>query len=224
MGIFSRNKVAPSREKSRKKRAEICSTFFSREVASIKEGIRKDLASNEEGVSEFADRKVKAWEVLDNYLVKFMTQWDAEHLIGTPVLSRWEYFADVAHYSRFKIGREIPEKIKVEEILDQIRYLNQVTKNGGLVTMPGTSLEKSRGYRGYLAANSFSGTLGWDWTNSTKNEQTFTDNQLSLLVGDFMTEVFDRYGFTNESAFSGVFAAALLNEWDSSSDRSELKG
>jgi hypothetical protein len=88
--------------------------------------------------------------------------------------------------------------------------------------MPGITVEKSKGYRGYLAANSFSGTLGWDWMNSTENEQKFTDNQLALLVGDFMTEVFDRYGFTSESGFSGIFAAAILNGWDSSLDRANL--
>jgi len=224
MGIFSRSKVSPSREKSFKKRAEIASTLFHKEVLSIQEGIKEDLESNEEGVPEFAIRKVNAWKVLDAYLDNFLTQWDQDYLPGTPVLTKWEYFADVVHYSKFNLVREIPQKIKVEEIIEQVRYLNQVTKNGGLVTMPGTNLEKSRRYRGYLAANSFSGTLGWDWMNSTQNDRNFADNQLALLVGDFMTSVFDRYGFTSEAGFSGVFATALLNNWDSSSDRSELKG
>jgi hypothetical protein len=49
-----------------------------------------------------------------------------------------------------------------------------------------------------------------------------SDNQLALLVGDFITEVFDRYGFTSEFGFSGVFEAAILNGWDSSSDRANL--
>lgn len=222
MGIFSKNKVAPSREKSLKKRAEVCSTFFNKEVVDIQESIKKDLGSDEEGVPEFTLRKVKAWNVLDDFLIKFMTQWDQDYLIGTPVLSRWEYFADIVHSSRFNLIREVPEKIKVEEIIQQVRYLNQVAKNGGLETMPGITVEKSKGYRGYLAANSFSGTLGWDWMNSTENEQKFTDNQLALLVGDFMTEVFDRYGFNSESGFSGIFAAAILNGWDSSLDRANL--
>jgi hypothetical protein len=222
MGIFSKNKVAPSREKSLKKRAEICSTFFNKEVVNIQESIKKDLASEEEGVPEFTLRKVKAWNVLDDFVIKFMTQWDQDYLIGTPVLPRWEYFADIVHYSKFNLMREVPEKIKVEEIIEQVRYLNQVAKNGGLITMPGTTVEESKRYRGYLAANSFSGTLGWDWMNSTENEQKFTDNQLALLVGDFMTEVFDRYGFNSESGFSGIFAAAILNGWDSSLDRANL--
>lgn len=224
MGIFSKNKVAPSREKPFKKRAEICSAFFYKEYLNIQESIKDDLASNEEGVPEFATRKVTAWKVLDVYLNGFLTQWDQDYLPGAPVLPRWEYFADVVHYSKFNLVREIPKKIKVEEIIDQVKYLNQVTKNGGLVMMPGTNLEESRRYRGYLAANSFSGNLGWDWMNSTQNDRNFVDNQLALLVGDFMTSVFDRYGLTSESGFSGVFAAALLNNWDSSSDRSELKG
>ena len=224
MGIFSKDKVAPGREKPFKKRAEICSTFFHKEYLNIQESNKEDLASNEEGVPEFATRKINAWKVLDVYLNGFLAQWDQEYLPGSPVLHKWEYFADVVHYSKFNLVREIPQKIKVEEIIEQVRYLNQVTKNGGLVTMPGTTLEKSRRYRGYLAANSFSGTLGWDWMNSTQNDRNFVDNQLALLVGDFMTSVFDRYGLTSESGFSGVFAAALLNNWDSSSDRSELKG
>lgn len=223
MGIFSRSKASPSREKSFKKRAEIASTFFHKEVLSIQEGIKEDLESNEVGVPEFATRKVNAWKVLDAYLDNFLTQWDQDYSPGTPVLTKWEYFADVVHYSKFNLVRDIPQKIKVEEIIEQVRYLNQVTKNGGLVTMPGTNLEKSRRYRGYLAANSFSGTLGWDWMNSTRNDRNFADNQLALLVGDFMTSVFDRYGFTSETGFSGVFATALLNNWDSSSDRGELK-
>jgi hypothetical protein len=224
MGIFSKNSVSPSREKSFKKRGEISSTFFYNEVLYIQEGIKEDLESNEEGVPEFAIRKVNAWKVLDAYLDNFLTQWDQDYLPGTPVLTKWEYFADVVHYSKFNLVREIPQKIKVEEIIEQVRYLNQVTKNGGLVTMPGTNLEKSRRYRGYLAANSFSGTLGWDWMNSTQNDRNFVDNQLALVVGDFMTSVFDRYGFTNETGFSGVFATTLLNSWDSSSDRSALNG
>jgi hypothetical protein len=223
MGIFSKNKVAPSRERSLKKRADICSTFFNKEVVNIQESIKEDLASNEEEISEFAARKVKAWAVLDRYIIKFMTQWDRDYLTGTPVLPKWEYFADVVHYSKFNLAREIPEKIKVEEIIEQVRYLNHVTKNGGLVTMPGTNLEKSRRYRGYLAANSFSGNLGWDWMNSTANERNFADNQLALLIGDFMTEVFDRYGFNSESGFSGIFAAAILNGWDTSLDRIGLE-
>ena len=222
MGIFSKNKVAPSREKPFKKRAEICSAFFHKEFLNIQESIKEDLASNEEGVPEFALRKVNAWKVLNVYLNEFLTQWDQDYLPGAPVLPKWEYVADVVHYSKFNLVREIPQKIKVEEIIEQVRYLNQVTKNGGLVTMPGTNLEKSRRYRGYLAANSFSGTLGWDWMNSTENERNFTDNQLALLVGDFMTEVFDRNGFTSDSGFSGVFAAAILNGWDSSLDRANL--
>lgn len=224
MGIFSKNNVSPSRKKSLKKRAEICSTFFHQEVLTIQESIKGDLASNEEGVPEFAIRKVNAWKVLALYLDKFLTRWDQDYSPGTPVLLTWGYFADVVHYSRFNLVGEIPQKIKVEEIIEQVRYLNQVTKNGGLVTMPGTNLEKSRRYRGYLAANSFSGILGWDWTNSTKSDRNFVDNQLALLVGDCMTAVFDRYGFTNESGFSGLFSAALLNDWDTSSDRSELNG
>jgi hypothetical protein len=222
MGVFSKNKVAPSRQRSLKKRAGICSSFFNKEVINIQEGIKKDLASNEERVPEFTLRKVKAWNALDNYLINFMTQWDQDYLIGTPVLSKWEYFSDTVYYAKFNLACEVPEKMKLEEIIEQVRYLNQVTKNGGLVMMPGTNLEKSRRYRGYLAANSFSGSFGWDWMNSTENEQNFTDNQLALLVGDFMTEVFDRYGFTSESGFSGAFAAAILNGWDSSLDRATL--
>lgn len=224
MSIFSKNKVSPSREKSLKKRAEICSAFFCKEVLSIQESIKEDLASNEEGVSEFANRKVNAWKVLDVYVDKFLTGWDPDYQPGTPVILKWEYFADVVHYSKFNLVREIHKKITVEEIVEQVRYLNQVTKNGGLVTMPGTNLEKSKRYRGYLAANSFSGTLGWDWMNATRDDRSFVDNQLALLVGDFMTAVFDRHGFTSESGFSGIFAAALLNDWDASSDRSELNG
>ncbi len=222
MGLFSKNKISPSREKSLKKRAEICRTFFYNEFLTIQERTKEDLASNEEGVPQFATRKVDAWRVLDVYLNKFLTQWDQDYLPGTPALLKWEYFADVVHYSKFNLGREIPEKIKVEEIIEQVRYLNQITKNGGLVMMPGANLVKSRRYRGYLAANHFSGTLGWDWMNSTESDRNFLDNQLVLLVGDFMTAVFDRYGFTSESGFSGVFASALLNDWDASVVRNEL--
>lgn len=222
MGIFSRNEVSPSREKSRKKRAEICSTYFNKEIFRIQQSINDDLISNELEVSEFAKRKVNALQTIVNHTVKIMTQWDQKYVSGSPVLTKWEYFADVVHYSKFNFATDTSEKIKVEEIIDQVRYLNQITQNGGLVTMPDTNLVNSKRYRGYLAANSFSGSLGWDWMNHTENERNFIDNQLALLIGDFMTEIFDKYGLNNETGFSGVFSTALLNSWNTSTARSEL--
>ena len=222
MGIFSRNEVSPSREKSRKKRAEICSTYFNREILRIQQSINDDLMNNELEVSEFAKRKVSALEAIGNHTVKFMTQWDQEYVSGYPVLTKWEYFADVVHYSKRIFVTDTSEKIEVEEIIDQVRNLNEITKNGGLVTMPDANLVNSKRYRGYLSANSFSGRLGWDWMNHTENEKNFVDNQLALLIGDFMTEIFDKFGLNNETGFSGVFSAALLNSWNTSTARSEL--
>ena len=222
MGIFSRNEVSPSREKSRKKRAEICSTYFNGEILRIQQSINNDLMNNELEVSEFAKRKVSALEAIGNHTVKFMTQWDQEYVSGYPVLTKWEYFADVVHYSKRNFITDTSEKIEVEEIIDQVRNLNEITKNGGLVTMPDANLVNSKRYRGYLSANSFSERLGWDWMNHTENEKNFVDNQLALLIGDFMTEIFDKFGLNNETGFSGVFSAALLNSWNTSSARSEL--
>ena len=65
--------------------------------------------------------------------------------------------------------------------------------------------------------------MGWDWMNSTENERNFVDNELAALVGDYMTEVFDIWGLESESGFSGIFAAAVLNGWNSSPERGSLK-
>ena len=224
MGIFSRNNTKPSREKSRKKRAEICSTFFTKEYFSIKNEIQEDLQVSEADVVEFANRKVDAWKVLDEFITKFMIQWDENYAPNGSVIRNWEFYADVVHYSRFNLGAEVSKKITVEEILEHIGYLHQATKQGALVMMPGSNLEKSKRYRGMLSSNSFSGKMGWDWENSTANERNFVDHELAALVGDFMTDVFDNYGLKSESAFSGLFAAAILNSWDSSLERSKLRG
>ena len=223
MGIFSRSNEKPSREKSRKKRAEVCSTFFNKELLSIKKQIQQDLEDIDSNVAQFANRRFMAWTVLEEFLTKFLTQWDDQYIPNGSVFLHWEFYSDVVHYSRFNLMSEDLGKIKVEEILDQIGYLHQSTRQGALVTMPGATLDSSRRYRGYLSANSFSGTMGWDWMNSTENERNFVDNELAALVGDYMTEVFDIWGLKSESGFSGLFAAAVLNGWNVSPERGSLK-
>ena len=67
-------------------------------------------------------------------------------------------------------------KVPVEEILEQVRYLNESVRAGRLMNWPGVSLEKSQGYRGYISANLFSGKMGWDWKNWTESDLAIADH------------------------------------------------
>ena len=224
MGIFSRWNVKPSPEEERKRKAEICCAFFDREYRSTQEKIQELLKENDVKGVKFAKRRVSAWNVLDEFLTKFLIQWDKNYGPAGSVLSNWEFYADVLYYSGYYPISNVIIKIRVEEILDNVQWQHNYAKNGGfLLMMPDTTLESSRRYRGMLSANSFSTTMGWDWSNSNESERNFIDNELATLVGDSMTAIFDMYGLNNESAVAGSFAAAVLNYWDSCAERQQLK-
>ena len=224
MGIFFRRNVKQGLEEERKRKAEICCAFFDREYRSIQEEIQELLKENEVKGVKFAKRRVSAWNVLDEFLTKFLIQWDKNYGPAGSAFSNWEFYADVLYYSGYFPMLDVTIKIRVEEILEHVQWQHYYAKNGGLLLMmPGATLESSRRYRGMISANSFSTTMGWDWSNSNESERNFVDNELATLVGDFMTSIFDTYGLNNESAFAGRFAAVVLNYWDSCAERQQLK-
>lgn len=100
--------------------------------------------------------------------------------------------------------------------------MNETARTGRLVTMPGATVESSRGYRGLLHANAICQKMGWDWKSSEKSQRDRADHALALLVGDLMALIFDKYGLDSEVGFAGQFGSALLNLWNTSKERAEL--
>ena len=222
MGIFSKSNQKPSRDKSIKKRARVFAESFSANIHRINLEIGQELSDANPEVSEFAQRKHRVFSLIEIYLGSFLTQWDDEPRGFYEVYENWESYAEVVHNLRFSRFQNETIKLPVEEILEQVRYLNQSVKVGALVTMPGATIEQSRGYRGMISANLFSGILGWDWKNWSDNNLNIADHLVAELVTDSVTEIFDRYQMSSESGFAALFASFLLADWDSSEQRQEL--
>ena len=101
--------------------------------------------------------------------------------------------------------------------------MNETAHAGRLVTMPGATVESSRGYRGLLHANAICKKMGWDWGSMEKSEREYADHVLALVVGDLMAFIFDTHGLDSEVGFAGQFSSALLNLWNVSKEREELQ-
>ena len=222
MGIFSKGNQKPSRDKSIKRRAQVCAGSFSSNMFQTLTEVLQDLTDADPEISEFAQRQKKILSSIEVYFAQYLTQWDEPAEVVHQVFENWEYYADVVHYSKFSTFGSKKSKLSVDEILDQVRYLHQSVKAGNLMMMPGASLETSKGYRGYLSANIFSESMGWDWKNWSESDLAIADHIVAELVADSVTEIFDKYQLSSESGFAGLFASYLLNNWDSSEQRQEF--
>ena len=212
----------PSRDKSIKKRAQICANSFTMNFHRISTEIRQELVDEDSDVVKFARRKEKAFVIVEGYLTQYLTQWDDNPIEADSVFEYWEYYADVVYYSQRSGYRNEAMKVPVEEILEQVKYLNESVRAGKLMMMPGVSLDASRGYRSYISANLFSGKMGWDWKNWSESDLNIADHLVAELATDSVTEVFDKFEMTNESGFVGLFASFLLDDWDTSKHRQKL--
>jgi hypothetical protein len=211
-----------SRDKKIKKRAQICANSISMNLHRMNSEILEELVDEDSDVKKFARRKQKALNYIKDYLAQFLTQWDDNQVDDDSVFGYWEYYADVVYYSQFSNSRNETNRLPVEEIIEQVKYLNESVRAGRLTTMPGVSLEASRGYRGYISANLFSGKMGWDWKNWSENDLTIADHLVAELATDSVTAVFDKFQLTNETGFVGLFASFLIQDWDASKQRQKL--
>jgi hypothetical protein len=222
MGIFSKGSQKPSRDKSIKKRAQVCADSFSSNMYKVLTETMQEVIDSNPEVSEFGQKKKKVLISVETHLAHYLTQWDEQVEDAYRAFENWGYYADAVHYSRFSYYGNEPSKLSVEEIIDQVKYLHQSVKSGSLVMMPGASLDKSRGYRGYLSANIFSDKMGWHWKNWSDSDLGIADHIVAQLVADSVTEIFDKYQLSSESGFAGLFASYLLKDWDSSRQRQHL--
>lgn len=222
MGIFSKGSQKPSRDKSIKKRAQVCADFFSANMYKVLTETMEEVIDSSSEISEFGEKKRKVLNSVETYLAQYLTKWDEQVEDTYETFENWEYYADVVHYSKFSNVGIVTSKLSAEEILDQVKYLHQSVKSGNLMMMPGASLDESRGYRGYLSANIFSEKMGWDWKNWSESDLSIADHILTELVADSVTGIFDKYQLSSESGFAGLFASYLLNNWDSSQQRQEF--
>lgn len=222
MGIFSKGSQKPSRDKSIKKRAQVCANAFSSNMYKVLTETMEEVIDPNPEFAEFGEKKRKVLISVETYLAQYLTQWDEQVEDTYQTFENWGYYADVEHNSKFSNYGNETLKLPAEEILDQVKYLNQSVKSGNLMMMPGASLDESRGYRGYLSANIFSGKMGWDWKNWSESDSAIADHIVAELVADSVTEIFDKYQLSSESGFAGLFASYLLNNWDSSQQRQKL--
>lgn len=222
MRKVSKTNQNSSRDKTIKKRAQICANSFSMNLHRMSSEILEELVDEDLDVTKFARRKQKALNYIEGYLTQCLTQWEESPMEADSVFEYWEYYADVIYNSHLSGYRNETNKVPAEEILEQVRYLNESVRAGKLMTMPGVSLEASRRYRGYISANLFSGKMGWDWKNWSKNDLTIADHLVAELATDSVTEVFDKFQMTNETGFVSVFASFLIEDWDASKQRQKL--
>jgi len=222
MRKVSKTNQNSSRDKTIKKRAQICANSFAMNLHRMSSEILEELVDEDPDVTKFARRKQKAMNYIEGYLTQYLTQWGENPIEADSVFGYWEYYADVVYHSQLSGYRNETNKVPVEEILEQVRYLNESVRTGQLMMMPGVSLEASRGYRGYISANLFSGKMGWDWNNWSENDLTIADHLVAELATDAVTQVFDKFQMTNETGFVGLFASFLIDDWDTSNQRQKL--
>lgn len=146
----------------------------------------------------------------------------SEQEIDIPVLKiSEETVRDFVWYENSTLSFD--DGINAGHLVAWAQNMNETARAGRLVTMPGATVESSRGYRGLLHANAICKKMGWDLGSIEKSEREYADHLLALVVGDLMAFIFDNHGLDSEVGFAGQFSSALLNLWNVSKEREELQ-
>jgi hypothetical protein len=110
-----------------------------------------------------------------------------------------------------------------EELEELVIYYANMAKTGGLIMIPGATLESSKSYRSMLLGNQINGDFGWGWDKDDKSLQHIKDSRFTQLVARFITEIHDNISRAGILIRACQFAVALLNAWESSAERKAKK-
>ncbi len=132
-----------------------------------------------------------------------------------------ETIRDLVRYASF--SHSFDSGVNAGHLVAWAQNMNETVRAGRLVTMPGATVESSRGYRALLHANAICKDMGWDWNSTENSERSYADHAIALVVGDLMVSIFDKYGLDSEVGFAGQFGSILLNLWNISVEREGLR-
>ena len=215
MGFFSDKIEARRSEKfarEMRERAAVISEAFK----SIYKEASKNIDDENSDVQSHSGYKAS----VEAFLVRVFKE-ETKQEVDVPVLEvSDETVRQFVWYSSF--SHSFDEGINAGHLVAWAQNMNETVRAGRLVTMPGATVESSRGYRGLLHANAICQKMGWAWSTTEKTQKDYADHFLALLVGDLLASIFDKYGLDSEVGFAGKFGSTLLNLWNVSEERKKL--
>lgn len=220
MGIFNRKSSSPRSEQvihfhlalelARSVEAEF-DLHESLKAERIAEGIHtKEFEKYE------ADEKTSLI-LISNFIDKRLSTDLSEQIPGQYFQPTWKeikVFTD-----EFMLNASPSNRKLIAELEELVIYYANMAKSGGLIMLPGATLESSALYRAMLLGNQINGEFGWGWEADEKSLQQIKDSRFTQLIARFLTEVNDHVTKGEYLVRACQFAMALIINWESSAER-----